>query len=193
MAMIGYARVSTRGAPTDAQSGALYEAGCTTVYLDHAHGALDALPQLATALRDLRQGDTLAVTRLDRLARSVTDLKKITDQLHARRVELRAIDQNIDTATEDGRCFLRHLAVIADFQHDRNVENTHVGLAAGRARGRKGGRKPKMTPDMITQARAMYDTHQHPIAVIAQTFSVAPSTIYRHLAPVPHHDHQPST
>ncbi len=99
------------------------------------------------------------VTKLDRLGRSVRNLKQIVDDLQARHVGLRALSQGIDTTTPGGRLFFHMLAAIAEFEHDLIVERTHDGLAAARARGRKGGPKFK----------------------IADTFGVSRPTVYRHL------------
>jgi len=134
------------------------------------------------ALGYLRTGDTLVVTKLDRLGRSVRNLKKIADDLQARHVGLRALSQGIDTTTPGGRLFFHMLAAIAEFEHDLIVERTHDGLAAARARGRKGGPKFKMTPNKIAQARSMYAAEQHTVQQIADTFGVSRPTIYRHLA-----------
>jgi DNA invertase Pin-like site-specific DNA recombinase len=94
---------------------------------------------------------------------------------------LKALSQGIDTTTPGGRLFFHILAAIAEFEHDLIVERTHDGLAAARARGRKGGGRFKMTPIKAKQARAMYDTRQHTVQEIADTFGVSRGTIYRHL------------
>jgi DNA invertase Pin-like site-specific DNA recombinase len=121
------------------------------------------------------------VTKLDRLGRSVRNLKQIADDLHARHVGLRALSQGIDTTTPGGRLFFHMLAAIAEFEHDLIVERTLDGLAAARARGRMGGPKFKMTPNKIAQARSMYDDGKHTVQQIADTFGVSRPTIYRHL------------
>jgi DNA invertase Pin-like site-specific DNA recombinase len=180
--LVGYARVSTRDQHPDAQQDALTVAGCCKVFTDQASGTLARRPALDDALNYLRAGDTLVVTKLDRLGRSVRNLKQIVDDLQARDVGLRAVSQGIDTTTAGGRLFFHVLAAIAEFEHDLIVERTIDGLAAARARGRNGGPKFKMTPTKIAQARAMYDAKQHTVQEIADTFGVSRPTIYRHLA-----------
>ena len=182
MVLVGYARVSTREQHPQAQTDALTAAGCTKVFTDQASGTLAKRPALDQALDYLREGDTLVITKLDRLGRSVRNLKTLVDQLQARQVGLRALSQGIDTTTPGGRLFFHMLAAIAEFEHDLIVERTHDGLAAARARGRKGGPKFKMTPTRAQQARAMYDAGQHTVQEIADTFGVSRPTIYRHLA-----------
>lgn len=181
MALIGYARVSTRDQNPDGQTDALAAASCDRVFVDHASGTLAKRPALTEARGYLRSGDTLVVTKLDRLGRSVKNLKEIVDELDGRGVGLRALSQGIDTTTPGGRLFFHMLAAIAEFEHDLIVERTQDGLAAARARGRKGGRKPKMTPTRIRQARAMYDAGENTVQEIADTFGVGRATIYRHL------------
>ena len=181
MALVGYARVSTREQHPEGQTDALSAAGCAKVFVEHASGVLARRAVFDETLRYLREGDTLVVTKLDRLGRSVRNLKQIADELQERGVGLRALSQGIDTTTPGGRLFFHMLAAIAEFEHDLIVERTHDGLAAARARGRKGGPKFKMTPNKIRQARSMYDSGNHTVQEIADTFGVSRPTIYRHL------------
>lgn len=181
MASVGYARVWTREQHAEGQTDVLDASGCEKVFVDHASGTLATRPALTEALGYLRRGDTLVVTKLDRLGRSVKHLKQIADELHDRGVGLRALSQGIDTTTPGGRLFFHMLAAIAEFEHDLIVERTHDGLAAARARGRSGGPKFKMTANKIRQARAMYNAGGHTVQEIADTFGVSRPTIYRHL------------
>jgi DNA invertase Pin-like site-specific DNA recombinase len=181
VAIIGYARVSTVDQHPDAQTDALIAAGCVEIFTEHASGVLARRPELAEALRYLRSGDTLVITKLDRLGRSVKNLKALADQLEAAGVALRVLTQGIDTSTPGGRLFFHLLAAMAEFEHDLIVERTHEGLAAARARGRAGGRPAKMTKTRIAQARAMYDAGELTVQQIADTFNVTRPTIYRHL------------
>ena len=159
----------------------LATAGCEKSFSDHPSGTLARRPALDEALSYLRAGDTLVVTKLDRLGRSVRNLKQIADDLQTRQVGLRTVSQGIDTTTPGGRLFFHMLAAIAEFEHNLIVERTHDGLAAARARDRKGGPQFKLTPNRIAQARAMYDGGQHTVQEIADTFGVSRPTVYRHL------------
>lgn len=182
MALVGYARVSTHDQHPESQLDALTAADCDKIFVDHASGTLARRPALDDAIAYLRAGDTFVVTKLDRLGRSVRNLKQFADDLQARDVGLRALSQGIDTTTAGGRLFFHVLAAIAEFEHDLIVERTVDGLAAARARGRNGGPKFKMTPTKIAQARAMYDSKKHTVQEIAETFGVSRPTIYRHLS-----------
>lgn len=180
MVMIGYARVSTRDQNPEGQTDAPNAAGCQKLFVDHASGTLTKRPALSRALEYLRERDTLVVTKLDRLGRSVGNLKDVADQLQDQGVGLVALSQGIDTTTAGGRLFFHMLAAIAGFEHDLIVEWTRDELAAARARGRKGGPKFKITPTKVKQARAMYDAGEHTVQQIADTFGVSRPTIYRH-------------
>jgi len=112
------------------------------VYLDRASGAKASRSQLDLLVRHLRAGDTLVVTRLDRLGRSVLHLVTLGAALRERGVQLRVLEQGIDTATAEGRAMSGMLSVLAELQRELIVANTRDGLAAARARGRTGGRRP---------------------------------------------------
>ncbi|MBV8933332.1 MAG: recombinase family protein, partial [Kutzneria sp.] len=145
MSLIGYARVSTRDQHPEAQTDALTEAGCERIFTDKASGKLARRPELDKTLEYLRDGDTLVVTKLDRLGRSVRNLVELSAELDRRGVGLRVLHQGIDTSTPGGRLFFHIIAGIAEFERDLISERTLDGLDAARARGRKGGRRPKLT------------------------------------------------
>ena len=110
---LGYARVSTQEQNLDAQTDALEAAACDKVFVEHASGVLAKRPALDDALEYLREGDTLVVTKLDRLGRSVRNLKEVADGLERRGVGLKALSQGIDTTTPGGRLFFHMLAATA--------------------------------------------------------------------------------
>lgn len=181
----GYGRVSTRDQNPDSQWDILTAANVTreNIYVDKASGKLRTRPQLDAVLRTLRAGDTLKVTKLDRLSRSLRDLDDIARTLAEREVTLHIVSSGMTVNIKDpiGKMFYRILAMFAEFEHDMIVDRTLDGLAAARSRGRKGGRKAKMTPTKIEQARRMYDGREHTVQQIAETFGVTRATIYRHL------------
>ncbi|MDN6554749.1 MAG: recombinase family protein [Bifidobacterium mongoliense] len=96
----------------------LAAAGCEKVFVEHASGVLAKRPALDDALEYLRSGDTLVVTKLDRLGRSVRNLKEVVESLQQRGIGLKALSQGIDTTTPGGRLFFHMLAAIAEFEHD---------------------------------------------------------------------------
>jgi DNA invertase Pin-like site-specific DNA recombinase len=178
---IGYARVSTRDQHPEAQADALTSARCERVFTDKASGKLARRPELDQALRTLRAGDQLVVTKLDRLGRSLEHLIELSNQLQADGVDLVVLDQGIDTSTAVGRMFFQILGAIAEFEHALMSERTMDGLAAARARGRTGGQRPKLGERQARLAREMYEAGELTVAQIAAEFGVTRPTIYRHL------------
>src|SRR6478736_1690611 len=115
MSRIGYARVSTNDQDTAIQVAALRAAGCDVVRQEKASGTSTAgRPELATILDFLREGDSLVVTRIDRLARSIGDLQTIVQTIRQRRAALVCTEQPVDTGTAAGKCFLDMLGVFAE-------------------------------------------------------------------------------
>lgn len=181
--LIGYARVSTADQNPDHQVDALLRAGVAErdIHLDIASGAKASRPMLDLAMQLLRAGDTLKVTRLDRLGRSLLHLVTLGAELRDREVGLHVVEQGIDTATAEGRAMFGMFSVLAEYQRELIVANTHDGLAAARARGRAGGRRPRLTGDQAALAQRLYDDGEHTVAQIAAMLGVPRSTVYGHL------------
>jgi DNA invertase Pin-like site-specific DNA recombinase len=180
---LGYARVSTADQNPAHQSDALRRAGVppANIHLDVASGAKASRPQLELLMKLLRHGDTLKITRLDRLGRSVVHLVTLGAELRERGVDLVVLDQGIDTATAEGRAMFGMLSVLAELQRELIVANTRDGLAAARARGRNGGRRPKLTAQQAELAQHLYDAGDKTVQQIADIFTVPRSTVYGHL------------
>ena len=181
--LFGYARVSSADQNPAHQVDALARAGvgAQNIHLDHAGGAKASRPQLDVVLARLRGGDTLVITRLDRLGRSVLHLITLGAQLRERGIELKVLEQGIDTSTAEGRAMFGMLSVLAEFQRELIVANTRDGLAAARARGRKGGRPSKLADDQIVLAQRLYDAGENTVAQIAAMLNVPRTTVYGHL------------
>ena len=181
--LFGYARISTADQNPAHQIDALLRAGVERehIYLDTASGAKASRPQLDVLLKVLRDGDTLKITRLDRLGRSVLHLVTLGAQLRERGVGLHVLEQGIDTATAEGRAMFGMLSVLAELQRELIVANTRDGLVAARARGRNGGRRPKLTAQQIKLAQQLYDAGDKTVQQIADIFGVPRTTVYGHL------------
>ena len=151
------------------------------VHVDKASGAKATRPKLDLVMHLLREGDTLKVTRLDRLSRSVLHLVTLGAELRERGIGLHVIEQGIDTTTMEGRAMFGMLSVLAELQRELIVANTNDGLASARARGRVGGRRPKLTPDQAGLAQELYDAREKTVQQIADLFGVPRSTVYGHL------------
>jgi DNA invertase Pin-like site-specific DNA recombinase len=137
--LIGYARVSTEEQGTDPQLDELRAAGCDTLFEEHASGSDRSRPVLARLLRDIAAGETLVVVRLDRLARSVSHLLAVIEQLEAAGAHFRSLRDPIDTTTPQGMFSLQVLGAVAQLERVLIAERTKAGLRAARARGRIGG------------------------------------------------------
>jgi DNA invertase Pin-like site-specific DNA recombinase len=179
---IGYSRVSTTDQNVDGQRDALAAAGVDQLFIDHFTGTKASRPEWDRAREALRSGDTLVITRLDRLGRSTKDLLDIAEWLETNDIDLVATEQaGINTASPEGKLFFTILSAFAEFEHSLIVGRTKDGLAAARARGRNGGRKPKMTSTQVNKVRALYDGGEKTVQQIADMFGVSRPTIYRAL------------
>ncbi|MFI9848485.1 recombinase family protein [Nonomuraea sp. NPDC051941] len=151
------------------------------IHLDKASGAKASRPEFDLVLQLLREGDTLKVTRLDRLSRSVLHLVTLSAELRERKIGLHVIEQGIDTSTVEGRAMFGMLSVLAELQRELIVANTMDGLASARSRGRVGGRRPKLSEDQAALAQQLYDARDKTVQQIADLFGVPRSTVYGHL------------
>jgi DNA invertase Pin-like site-specific DNA recombinase len=182
--LIGYARCSTDAQDLTAQRQRLLELGVTEprIYLDHGLTGTDrARPGLDQALAALRDGDTLVVPKLDRLARSVPDARAIGDDLTARGIKLSLGGQVYDPTDPMGKMFFNILATFAEFEVDLLRLRTREGMAIARARGRLKGRQPKLTLKQQNELRRMHATGDYTISDLAELFKVSRPTVYRTL------------
>ena len=184
MALIGYARVSTRDQHDALQQDALQQAGCVRIFTDVASGAHTERAALNEALEFLREGDTLVVWRLDRLGRSLRHLLELSEDLESRGIQLRSLTEHLDTSSPGGRLIFGLMSALAQFERDLIRERTHAGLQAARDRGRTGGRPSVMTPAKASAALRLHRAGT-PIAHIADSLDVSRATIYRWLAKEP--------
>lgn len=177
---LGYGRVSTADQNPDSQKDALEKAGVDQIFLDTYTGTKSSRPQLDKMREQLRSGDTIVITRLDRLGRSTKDLLNLVSDLQELGVNLEVLEQNINTSTPEGKLFFTLVASFAEFEREIMRARTIDGLAAARARGRVGGRKPAMTQAKISTARQMYAEGKY-VKEIAEVLGVSRPTIYRAL------------
>jgi DNA invertase Pin-like site-specific DNA recombinase len=151
---IGYARVSTDDQDNAIQVEALERTGCTIIRQEKASGTSTAgRPELASILDFIRKGDTLVVTRIDRLARSIADLQIIVVQLAAKGAKLQATEQPIDTSTAAGKAFLDMLGVFAEFETNLRRERQMEGIAKAKAQNKYKGRKREINPTEVTRLK----------------------------------------
>jgi len=181
---IGYARCSTDRQDVTAQREALAGLGCDPerIYLDEGYsGSSRKRPHLAEALAACRAGDTFAVTKLDRLARSVPDARAMLDDLAARGVRFQMGGSVYDWADPNNRMFLQMLAVIAEFEAELIRMRTRQGMAIAKTRGRLKGGKPKLSPAQERHLVTTWKAGETSIGELAELFSVSRPTVYRAL------------
>jgi DNA invertase Pin-like site-specific DNA recombinase len=178
--LVGYGRVSSSSQSLDIQQEALTHAGCEKIFAEKMSGrSTTDREQLALALDFVREGDTLVVTRLDRLARSVGDLHRIIEKLTVKGVAFRCINQSgVDTDTSTGRLMLAVLGAVSCFENDIRRERQMEGVAKAKLRGAYRGRPPSIQPDAIRELR------QQGLGAteIAKKLNIARASVYRALA-----------
>jgi DNA invertase Pin-like site-specific DNA recombinase len=179
MAIYGYARVSTDGQTVAAQVAELQNAGAAKVFSETASGAKTDRAQLSKVLRVLQPGDTLMVTRLDRLARSTRDLLNILHVLGEKQIGFRSlVDTWADTTTPHGRLMLTMLGGLAEFERELIRARTSEGRVRAKARGVKFGRPSKLSAFQRQEALQRLAGGE-PQADIARSYGVHQSAIYR--------------
>jgi len=179
MALISYARVSSFGQSLDVQLEKLKH--CDRVFKEKQSGrSIDKREQLALCLDYVRDGDTLVVTKLDRLARSTRDLLNILNTLEKKQVKLHVIDQQIDTSTPSGRLLVHLLGSIAEFENDLRKDRQLDGISLAKRNGVKFGRKKALTETQVQELRQKR-TEGLLIKDLMEHYSLSKASVYRAL------------
>ncbi|MFL5251634.1 MAG: recombinase family protein [Rhodopila sp.] len=179
--LVGYARVSTEDQDLTLQRTALSGAGCKRIYEEKVSGAKRSRPELDRMLDQLRAGDVIVVSRLDRLARSTRDLLDIAEQLKEVGAGLRSLHEPwADTTSPAGRMVLTVFAGIAEFERALIQERTSAGRTSARARGVRFGRPPKLAADQVALARRLI-AEGTSVPEAARILKVHRTTMYRAL------------
>ncbi len=178
---VGYARGSSAGQKLDIQIEKLEAAGCEKIFTEKKSGASkEGRETLREALAFLREGDELTVTRLDRLARSLSDLAAITKQLEAKGVAFTVLDQNIETQSPTGRLLFHVLGAIAEFERGLINERVAEGIAKAKASGVKFGPKEKLTPAQKQALKEEFEkTPPEGRKALADKWGISRSSLYR--------------
>jgi DNA invertase Pin-like site-specific DNA recombinase len=175
---IGYARTSTleQIAGFEAQKRDLEAAGCSKVFAEQVSSVAQR-DQLEAAIDYLRDGDSLVVTKLDRLARSMRDLLDIVARIEAKGAGLRILAMNLDTTTATGKLMLNVLGSVAEFERSMMLERQREGVAKAKAEGKYKGRKPTARAK-AGEVKAMLEAGESPTAV-AKKLGIGRSSVYR--------------
>lgn len=177
MSIYGYARVSTPDQDLSIQRDALRVAGCEIIREEKISGtSRQGREELKTLLEFLREGDTLVVTRLDRLARSMDDLSSIARELQDKGVALKATEQPVDTSSAAGKAFFQMLGVFAEFETNLRRERQMEGIAKAKAEGVYKGRKPSIDVEAVKRMR---DDEGLGATEIARALGIARTSVYR--------------
>ena len=179
---VGYARCSTDKQDLEANRQILLELGVPAdqIYLDRAYSGTNRdRPGLDQALAAVRTGDILVVPKLDRLARSVPDARRIGDTLAARGVRLQLGTMIYDPNDPMGKMFFNILATFAEFEVDLLRMRTREGMAIAKAKGRLKGRAPKLSPTRQAHLVKLHAAGEHTVVELAELFEVSRPTVYR--------------
>ncbi len=178
---IGYARVSSIGQNLDSQIDALQKAGCGKIFSDKMTGSHMDRPGWDQFLEYARPGDTLVVSELSRMTRSLMDLLTTAKVLEQRQINLVSLRENIDTTTATGRCFLSMMGAIHQMERELRAERAAAGRSSAKARGKTGGR-PKTDPEKLENARILYENSGKTAAEVCEIAGVGRRKFFSHIA-----------
>ncbi len=178
---IGYARVSTNDQNPQSQIDELTRYGCDKIFVEHASGTKADRIELSKLIEYAREGDSIVVWKMDRLARSLKQLIQTIEDLEARNIGFVSITEAMDTTTPGGKLIFHVFGALAEFERGIITERTKAGLKAAKARGRLGGRPPAISPNDLNVAQAMLSDSTISFAEVARRMGVSSSTLYRHI------------
>ena len=178
MAKIGYARVSSVGQTLDVQLGKLKH--CDKIFQEKRSGASNTRARLKSCMEYVREGDTLVVTRLDRLSRSTLHLCQIAAELELKQVDLQVLDQNINTGDSTGRLLFNMLGAIAQFETELRAERQKDGIQKAKERGVQFGKRKKLNPEQIAE---LQQKRQEGVLIktLMKEYELSKSSVYRYL------------
>ena len=182
MAQVGYARVSSVGQSLDVQRDKLSH--CDKVFQEKKSGTSAQRPRLQACLEYVREGDTLVVTRLDRLARSTLHLCQIAETLKDKQVNLHVVDQNIDTQDATGRLLFNMLGAIGQFETEIRAERQMDGIAKAKERGVRFGQQKRLTDSQVVELQGKRKEGRL-IKELMKDYGISKATVYRYLSEEP--------
>lgn len=176
--VVGYARVSSQGQSLDVQLEKLKKYGCEKVYQEKISGVDQNRPELIACLDYVRKGDTLVITKLDRMARSAYHLGMIVEKLKQKKVDFVVLDQNIDTSTPHGTLMFQMLASFAEFENNLRKERQLEGIQKAKAQGKPFGRPLKVDNDLIANVKVAIE-RGITVSRILKFYKISQTTYYR--------------
>jgi len=190
MSLVGYARVSTIDQDLSIQLDILKSAGCKKIFSEKKSGTqTKGRSKLETCLDYLREGDTLVVTRIDRLSRSLRDLQNLVYDLKEQKIYLKATEQPIDTSNAAGKAFLDMLGVFAEFETSLRYERQLEGIAKAKKEGKYKGRQPTAKAKSCQVINLIKEGFTR--KAVAEKLEIGIASVYRILKT--HQDANPTT
>lgn len=178
--IIGYARVSTEDQNLNFQKDALSKAGCEKLFSERLSGIKKERPKLKEALNFAKKGDTILVWRLDRLSRSLKDLIEISTFLEKKGINLKTIQEHIDTKSISGKFFFHIFGALAEFESSLIRERTVAGLTAAKKRGKIGGRPNILDEKKKNILIKLYEKKNYTITKICEMMKISRPTLYKY-------------
>ena len=178
MALVGYARVSSVGQSLEVQLDKLKH--CRKIFQEKKSAAGGKRPQLAACLEYVREGDTLVITRLDRLARSTLHLCQIADELKRKEVALQVLDQNINTGDATGRLLFNMLGAINQFETEIRAERQIDGINKAKEKGVRFGARQKLTVEQQAELKSQRAAGVL-IKELMKAYGLSKASVYRYL------------
>lgn len=188
MAVIGYARVSTKYQSLDNQITRLEQYGCNYIFRETISGAKPKRMELDNCLECLKPGDKLVITKLDRLSRTLKQLLELIKYFEDNNIEFVSLSESLDTSTVTGKLMFHIAAAFAEFERNNSVERIKRGLEASRARGKFGGRKRKF--DSFTRERIydLYENKKMTAGEISKIFNCTKALVYKYIREIRQRD-----
>lgn len=180
----GYARVSTHDQNLNLQLDALRKEGCEKIFQEVASGSKVDRPELKKLLNETRKGDVIIIWKLDRLGRSLKHFLSLINDLLQKGVDLKSLNDPIDTTNSQGRLIFNIFASLAEFERDLAIERTQAGLKAARSRGRFGGRPKGLSGEAkkkAVAAEALYKERKLSVNEIRKNLGICKATLYSYL------------
>lgn len=180
MKIYGYARVSTKHQreSLDLQIENLKKAGCKEIYSEIISGANSKRPELTKLLDKIKTGDTLVITAVDRLGRSLKDLIEIITNLKTDKITFRSIKEQMDTSTDTGMLLFNMMGSIAEFERGLINRRIYEGVKKAKEQGKYKGRKYSIEKKFREEYVNMMKSDQYPVSYIAKMAKVSRQTLY---------------
>jgi DNA invertase Pin-like site-specific DNA recombinase len=160
---------------------ALQKAGCLRIFCDKATADSSDRIEWNKLMDYLRPGDTLIITELSRMTRSLVHLLQVTKEFEAKQVQIISLRENIDTSTATGRCFLSIMGAVSQMERELKEERAAAGRVSAKARGKTGGR-PRTDPEKLEQARITYENSDRTADQVCQPLGIGKRTLFYYMA-----------